>query len=44
MIALLGKEARRAIEPAWAADTQHQIAAHGLWPKKLPYPIGTSDK
>lgn len=38
MIALLGKEARRAIEPAWAADTQRQIVMRGLWPKKLPLP------
>lgn len=36
--ALLGKEARRAIEPAWAADTQRQIQMQGLWPKKLPFP------
>lgn len=36
--ALLGKEARRAIEPAWVADTQRQIHAMGLWPKKLTYP------
>ena len=36
--ALLGKEARRAIEPAWVADTQRQIYALGLWPKKLTIP------
>lgn len=38
--ALLGKEARRAIEPAWVADTQRQIHAMGIWPKKLIYPHG----
>ena len=35
--ALLGKEARRAIEPAWGADTRRQINAMGLWPKNLPH-------
>ncbi|MBT2299255.1 hypothetical protein J7E70_02145 [Variovorax paradoxus] len=34
--ALLSKAARRAIEPAWGADTRRQIAAMGLWPKSLP--------
>lgn len=33
---LLDKAARRAIEPAWACDTQRQITALGLWPKDLP--------
>lgn len=35
---LLDKAARRAIEPAWARDTQRQILALGLWPKDLPVP------
>lgn len=34
--ALLSKDARRAIEPAWGADTRRQIIAMGLWPKSLP--------
>lgn len=36
--ALFGKEARRLIEPAWVADTQRQIHAMGIWPKKYPFP------
>ena len=35
--ALFGKEARRLIEPAWVADTQRQIHAMGMWPKKYPF-------
>lgn len=35
--ALLGREARRLIEPAWVADTQRQIQAMGLWPKKYQF-------
>ena len=35
--ALYTKEARRAIEPAWGADTRRQIRAFGLWPKGLPH-------
>lgn len=38
---LLDKAARRAIEPAWACDTQRQITALGLWPKDLPPPETT---
>lgn len=34
--ALMTKAARRAIEPAWAADTRRQIIAMGLWPANLP--------
>lgn len=33
---LLAKAARRAIEPAWGADTRRQILAQGLWPEDLP--------
>lgn len=37
--ALFGKEARRLIEPAWAADTRRRIKAMGLWPVGIPqYP------
>lgn len=36
--ALLGKDARRLIEPAWVADTQRQIQSMGLWPKKYEFP------
>lgn len=38
--ALMGKTERRLIEPAWVADTQRQIHAMGIWPKKLTYPHG----
>lgn len=41
--ALFGKEARRLIEPAWVADTQRQIHAMGIWPKKYPFPLATLD-
>jgi len=34
--ALYPKEIRRAIEPAWGADTRRAIAAAGDWPKNLP--------
>lgn len=30
------KDARRAIEPAWGADTRRRIAANGQWPADLP--------
>ncbi|MBH2008302.1 MAG: hypothetical protein I8H71_01245 [Xanthomonadaceae bacterium] len=33
---LLDKAARRAVEPAWGADTRRQIVALGLWPENLP--------
>lgn len=33
--ALYSRAARRAIEPAWGADTRRQIATMGLWPSKL---------
>ena len=36
--ALFPKHVRRALEPAWAADTQRHIIALGLWPKDLPMP------
>lgn len=36
--ALLGKDARRLMEPAWVADTQRQIQVMGLWPKKYQFP------
>jgi len=39
--ALLGKEARREIEPVWVADTQRRINAMGLFPKNL---IGSISK
>ena len=35
--ALFSKEARRLIEGAWVADTQRQIHAMGVWPKKFPF-------
>lgn len=35
--ALFNKEARRLIEAAWVADTQRQIHAMGVWPKKFPF-------
>lgn len=41
--ALFGKEARRLIEPAWVADTQRQIHAMGIWPKKYPFPLAALD-
>jgi hypothetical protein len=34
--ALFTKEVRRALEPAWGADTRRQILSRGLWPKNLP--------
>ena len=34
--ALMGKDTRRATEPAWGADTRRRINAMGLWPKNLP--------
>lgn len=34
--ALMSKDARRAVEPAWGADTRRQITAMGLWPANLP--------
>ncbi len=34
--ALLSKTTRRAVEPAWGADTRRQITAMGLWPENLP--------
>lgn len=34
--ALLDKATRRAVEPAWGADTRRQITAMGLWPESLP--------
>lgn len=34
--ALFPKHVRRALEPAWATDTQRHILALGLWPKDLP--------
>lgn len=34
--AMLSKAARRAMEPAWAADTRRRIVALGLWPANLP--------
>lgn len=36
--ALFSKAARRAIEPAWVADTQRQILTLGWWPADLPIP------
>lgn len=36
--ALFPKHVRRALEPAWAVDTQRQILALGLWPANLPIP------
>jgi hypothetical protein len=41
--ALFGKEARRLIEQAWVADTQRQIHAMGIWPKKYPFPLAALD-
>lgn len=35
--ALFNKEARRLVEAAWVADTQRQIHAMGVWPKKFPF-------
>lgn len=34
--ALYDKATRRAIEPAWGADTRRYIIATGQWPKGLP--------
>lgn len=36
--ALFPKHVRRALEPAWASDTQRHILALGLWPQDLPLP------
>ena len=36
--ALFSQAVRRALEPAWAADTQRRILARGEWPKNLPKP------
>jgi hypothetical protein len=33
--AMFTKAARRAIEPAWGADTRRRITANGLWPTNL---------
>jgi hypothetical protein len=41
--ALFGKEARRLIEKAWVADTQRQIYAMGIWPKKYPYQLAAPE-
>ena len=35
---MFSKAVRRAIEPAWVADTQRRIWAPGRWPKRLPVP------
>ena len=34
--AMFRKAVRQELEPVWAADTQRQIAALGLWPKNMP--------
>lgn len=34
--ALFPKEARRELEPAWAAQTRAVIIAAGIWPARLP--------
>ena len=34
--ALFSKDVRRAIEPAWSADTRRAIKAAGNWPANLP--------
>ncbi|GER21275.1 hypothetical protein [Variovorax boronicumulans] len=34
--AMFSKAARRAIEPAWGADTRRRILANGQWPQRLP--------
>jgi hypothetical protein len=34
--AMFTKSERRALEPAWAADTRRTIFAMGLWPSDLP--------
>lgn len=34
--ALYPKEVRRALEPAWGADTRRFILAAGTWPARLP--------
>ena len=34
--ALFKKAVRHELEPVWAADTQRQIMALGLWPKNMP--------
>lgn len=33
---LFGKAVQAELEPVWAADTQRQIDAAGLWPANLP--------
>lgn len=35
--AMFTKAARRAIEPAWGADTRRRIIANGQWPQRLPH-------
>lgn len=35
--AMFSKAARRAIEPAWGADTRRRIRAMGLWPADLEW-------
>lgn len=34
--AMFRRAVRHELEPVWAADTQRQIAALGLWPKNMP--------
>jgi len=41
--ALFSKAARRAIEPAWTADTVRRIVAAGQWPERLPMLIQQPD-
>ena len=36
MNAMFRKAVRHELEPVWAADTQRQIMALGLWPKNMP--------
>lgn len=36
--ALYPQHIRRALAPAWVADTQRRIHAMGLWPALIPYP------
>lgn len=36
--ALFAKAVRRALEPAWSADTRRKVMAMGLWPKGLSIP------
>ncbi|MEJ7685643.1 MAG: hypothetical protein WKG52_00840 [Variovorax sp.] len=35
--AMFSKSARRAIEPAWGADTRRRITANSQWPANLPH-------